>query len=79
MKTFYLNRKEDETGVSGTGKVAEGVIFDNGKCAVSWLTRVTSVTIYDNIEDVKKIHGHGGMTEIVFEPVSIVGITTTSP
>ena len=30
MKIFYLKRTEDETGVSGTGRVAQGFVFDNG-------------------------------------------------
>ena len=48
MKIFYLNRLEDESGVSGTGRVAQGFIFDNGKVALTWLSEHPSVTIYDN-------------------------------
>ena len=29
MKPFWLERVEDESGVSGVGRVAEGVIFYN--------------------------------------------------
>ena len=29
-KMFYLKRVEDESGISGTGRIAQGVIFDNG-------------------------------------------------
>lgn len=68
MMFFRLNRIEDEGGVSGTGIVAEGVQFSNGKCAVSWLTEHTSVAIYDNIEDVEFIHGHNGKTKIEWYP-----------
>tara|TARA_R100001443_G_scaffold39671_2_gene53091 strand:+ start:938 stop:1279 length:342 start_codon:yes stop_codon:yes gene_type:complete len=68
MKTFYLNRVEDESGISGTGRVAQGFIFDNGKVAVTWLSEHPSVTVYDNIGEVSAIHGHGGKTEIVMEP-----------
>jgi len=68
MKIFYLKRDEDESGVSGTGRVAQGFIFDNGKVAVSWLSEHPSVTIYDNIGEVHAIHGHGGKTEVVMEP-----------
>jgi hypothetical protein len=67
MRRFVLDREVDATGVSGTGIVAEGVEFSNGKCAVSWLTAVTSVAIYDTIAEVWAIHGHDGHTEIVFE------------
>lgn len=72
MKEFHLQRNEDESGVSGTGKVAEGVIFSDGKVAMSWLEDKTdvdasSVGVYDSIEDVRKIHGHGGKTEVVID------------
>jgi len=68
MKMFYLKRGEDESGISGTGRVAQGFIFDNGKVAVTWLSEHPSVTVYDNIGEVTAIHGHGGKTEVVMEP-----------
>ena len=68
MKIFYLNRTEDESGISGTGRVAQGFIFYNGKVCVTWLSEHPSVTIYDNIGEVRAIHGHAGKTEIVMEP-----------
>ena len=68
MKIFYLNRTEDESGISGTGRVAQGFIFDNGKVCVTWLSEHPSVTIYDNIGEVRAIHGHAGKTEIIMEP-----------
>jgi hypothetical protein len=68
MKMFYLKRAEDESGVSGTGRVAQGFVFDNGKVAVTWLSEHPSVTVYDSIGEVTAIHGHGGKTEIVMEP-----------
>jgi len=72
MKQFHLERKEDETGVSGTGKVAEGVIFGNGKVAMNWISDNTNIDasslgIYDSIDDVRKIHGHEGKTEVVID------------
>lgn len=68
MKIFYLNRTEDESGISGTGRVAQGFIFDNGKVCITWLSEHPSVTVYDNIGEVRAIHGHQGKTEIVMEP-----------
>ena len=68
MKIFYLNRTEDESGVSGTGRIAQGFIFDNGKVCLTWLSEHPSVTIYDNIGEVHAIHGHQGKTEDVMEP-----------
>ena len=67
MKKFYLIRNDDVSGVSGIGRVAEGVVFSNGKCALNWLTQYTSCAIYDDIETLKAIHEHGGRTELVFE------------
>jgi len=68
MKIFYLNRTEDESGISGTGRVAQGFVFDNGKVAVTWLSEHPSVTVYDSIGEVHAIHGHGGKTEVMMEP-----------
>ena len=68
MKIFYLNRLEDESGVSGTGRVAQGFIFDNGKVALTWLSDHPSITIYDNIGEVHAIHSHDGKTEVVMAP-----------
>jgi len=65
---FYLVRKEDESGVSGTGRVAQGFVFDNGKVAVTWLSEHPSTTIYDSIGEVRAIHGHEGKTELEFDP-----------
>lgn len=65
MKRFYLDRITDETGISGTGRVAEGVIFSNGSCAMVWLTQYWSVAVYPNIDHVIAIHGHNGKTKVV--------------
>ena len=65
MKLFQLHRHEDESGVSGTGIVAEGVQFSDGKCALSWLTDKSSKGFYDCIQHIEDIHGHGGKTKIV--------------
>jgi len=66
-KLFYLHRVEDGSGISGTGRIAQGVIFDNGKVALTWLSEHPSVAMYDNIGDVRVIHGHEGTTEVVME------------
>lgn len=66
-KIFYLKRVEDESGISGTGRIAQGIIFDNGKVALTWLSEHPSVAMYDNIGDVRSIHGHEGKTEVSME------------
>jgi hypothetical protein len=65
MSPFWLQRVEDESGVSGEGLVAEGVVFSSGWCALTWLTGHKSVAFYPSLEEVEAIHGHGGKTKIV--------------
>lgn len=64
MRRFLLKRTEDIHGVSGTGYVAEGVEFDDGSVAMSWLTDTSSIGIYRSVADVETIHGHEGRTTI---------------
>jgi hypothetical protein len=66
FRRFMLNREQDLTGVSGVGIVAQGVQFNNGWVALTWLTETTSVVFYPDIESVEKVHGHGGATRIVW-------------
>jgi hypothetical protein len=66
MRRFYSERQQDVSGVSGTGRVAQGVLFDNGKVALSWLTEYSSTTIFDNWDDMVRIHGHSGSTLFIF-------------
>ena len=67
MKQFWLKRIKDISGISGTGIVAEGVVFENGKCAMNWLTPTSSVGLYDNMEILEKIHSHEGHTKIIYK------------
>jgi len=75
---FLLYRSEDESGVSGEGTVAVGVIFPDGGVAMQWLngenenldTSQNGWALYpgpDGVEDARKVHGHGGRTELVIE------------
>ena len=66
MRLFQLHRNQDASGVSGTGIVAEGVEFTNGECALHWLSDKPCIALYANIETLKDVHGHGGMTKVVW-------------
>lgn len=66
MRRFYLQREKDASGVSGTGKVAEGVEFEDGVVAMQWLSHKPSLGIYRNIKHLRDIHGHEGATHIVW-------------
>jgi hypothetical protein len=63
-RRFVLNRREDFTGTSGTGIVAEGVCFSNGKVALHWLSHLGAVNIYDSMEVTTILHGHDGRTVV---------------
>ncbi len=64
-KRFIVNRLEDESGVSGTGVVAVGVQWPTGKCTIEWVVP-PHTGMYDRIEDVVEIHGHGGKTVVMW-------------
>ncbi len=66
VRTFYLLRKEDISGVSGTGIVAYGAVLPSGKVVMEWCSFHSTMTIFNNLEDLVKIHGHGDATEVKF-------------
>jgi hypothetical protein len=68
MRRFFFDRTTDVSGTSGTGPVAEGVQFSDGRVALRWVTSdmPSSTVLYDSIDDAITIHGHGGGTEVVW-------------
>lgn len=68
MRRFYLARKEDVTGVSGTGRVADGVEFENGVVCLTWKSQFQSVTMLPSISLIEKVYTHLGQhdTKIMF-------------
>lgn len=66
MRFFHLVRNEDVSGVSGLGKVAEGVVFHDGQVTMSWFGRFHTIEVAPNIEAVEAIHGHSGKTKVVW-------------
>ena len=63
---FELHRTDDPSGVSGTGLVAEGIQFGDRRVAMRWRSPFASTVVYDSIEDVEYVHGHGGTTKVVW-------------
>ncbi len=67
MRRFVLQRWTDVSGVSGTGIIAEGVVFSDGSAVVHWIaSEYHSIVIWPSMEGLIAIHGHGGTTEIVY-------------
>lgn len=64
LTTFKLVRKEDVTGVSGTGVVAYGCHFARG-AVLEWNTEIKSISYYPKgIPQIERLHGHGGKSSI---------------
>lgn len=64
MRRLILKRAQDDSGVSGTGIVAEGVEFSNGQVVIAWYGHKNSIAIYPNRKILEEIHGHEGHTSI---------------
>lgn len=58
MKTFNMIRRADESGVSGIGKVLEGVVFADGVTVIRWCVKdkPNSTAIYESFEAFELIH-----------------------
>jgi len=69
-KRFILYRRQDETGVSGTGVVATGVVWPDGHAALRWKAddheAVSSTSVWTSVADMLQVHGHGGLSKIFY-------------
>jgi hypothetical protein len=75
-KLFALVRRQDTTGVSGTGRVLDGVIFHTGQVVICWRSDLrqneagfSSISVFPSWEAFRHIHidSHPeNATEIVF-------------
>jgi len=61
-KLFFLVRHQDETRVSGTGRVLDGVVFHTGQVVVCWRTDLppaegfSSIAIYPSWDAFLRVH-----------------------
>lgn len=66
FRRFVLERLEDVNGNTGVGIVAYGVLFPTGKAVLGWKATqavpVGATGVYDSLQAVIDIHGHGGRT-----------------
>ncbi|MFB9994090.1 hypothetical protein ACFFLM_19205 [Deinococcus oregonensis] len=71
MQRFQLIRNEDVSGRSGTGIVAEGVIFSDGSAVLRWNVAPCSMGFYHSIDDLIFLHGHEGRTtvQVIDQPI----------
>lgn len=66
-RRFVLRRREDPTGVSGLGDVADGVLWPDGTASLRWRGEHPSAVFWDRGRvSVELIHGHHGATEVIW-------------
>lgn len=65
-RRFVLKRNKDVSGVSGTGVVAEGVVWSTGQATLCWLSHLNTVATYHSIDVLIEIHGHSGATIVEY-------------
>ncbi|MGW2742345.1 hypothetical protein [Streptomyces sp. NPDC001450] len=66
-RRFVLRRRQDISGISGLGDVADGVLWPDGTASIRWRGEHPSVVFWDRGRvSVEVIHGHQGATEVVF-------------
>ena len=58
IETFTICRQSDESGISGTGVVIEGVEYATGQVVLHWLTPFPkgSIAIFESLTDFKRVH-----------------------
>jgi hypothetical protein len=66
MKQFHLARAQDISGVSGTGHIAEGVVFSNGWCVLRWMSGHPGLEYFQSIADLEAVHGLAGKLKSCF-------------
>jgi len=53
---YDMIRTTDQTGVSGTGRVAQMAIFEDGSAVVRWMTGKDSTVCWANYQDALDVH-----------------------
>lgn len=56
LRRFTIIREADVTGISGTGRVLDGVIFHTGQVVVCWRSTFHSITVFENWDAFAGVH-----------------------
>lgn len=65
-RLFHLQRDNDVSGVSGLGRVADGVRWADGAVTLRWHGEHQSTSQWASLDSMRQVHGHGGATVIVW-------------
>ncbi|MFF6844634.1 hypothetical protein ACFY8X_38590 [Streptomyces tanashiensis] len=66
-RRFHLQRHTDISGVSGCGRVADGIQWPDGTATIRWRGNRPSTVTWNTLDDALHIHGHGGATELIWD------------
>jgi hypothetical protein len=66
-RAFVLARAVDHTGASGTGVVADGVLWPDDSVSIRWRGPRPSIVFWESLADAEAVHGHEGSTRFVWE------------
>ena len=66
MRTFKLLRIRDVSGISGTGYVAEGVVFSDNQVVLRWFN-TGAITVFENLDVLERIHCGSGNSRVEFQ------------
>lgn len=56
LQCFAIIRDADSTGISGTGRVLDGVIFHTGQVVICWHSKNQSITIFQDWAAFENVH-----------------------
>jgi hypothetical protein len=66
-RRFHLQRDTDPTGISGTGRIADGIAWTDGTATIQWLGERPSITTWyrpgAGMSDAEWVHTHGFTTD----------------
>ena len=55
-RLFTIIRNNDESGVSGKGRVLDGCVFPNGRVVICWRVQYQTIAVYESFEAFEAIH-----------------------
>lgn len=65
-RRFVVRRKEDPSGVSGTGVVLDGILWPDGTVSTHWRGAAWSNVFWPDLATAESKHCYGGHSEIVW-------------
>jgi hypothetical protein len=65
VRLFQLHHDTDLTGFSGTGVVADGVVWPDGTVSMRWRGPIRTTVEAACLDDIRIVHGHDGATRVV--------------